>query len=102
MARGAGLDLCLPDALRRPGRRASRLSRLRIDLPDAPVPVLEVHEQTTARGVRARALLGLAPRVERLVFEADAPRVTIRRGAFGTYRLSVEGINSSVRVRRIE
>ena len=38
----------------------------------------------------------------RLVFRADAPLVTIRRGAFGTYRLSVEGVNSAVRVRRVE
>lgn len=38
----------------------------------------------------------------RLVFRADAPRVTIRRGAFGTYRLSVEGVNRAVRVRRVE
>ncbi len=38
----------------------------------------------------------------RLVFQADAPLVTIRRGAFGTYRLSVEGVNSAVRVRRVE
>ena len=38
----------------------------------------------------------------RLVFQADAPLVTIRRGAFGTYRLSAEGVNSAVRVRRVE
>lgn len=38
----------------------------------------------------------------RLVFRADAPLVTIRRAAFGTYRLSVEGVNRAVRVRRVE
>ena len=38
----------------------------------------------------------------RLVFRADAPLVTIRRGAFGTYRLSIEGVNRAVRVRRVE
>jgi hypothetical protein len=38
----------------------------------------------------------------RLVYEADAPLVTIRRGAFNSYRLSVEGVNRTVRVRRIE
>lgn len=38
----------------------------------------------------------------RLVFRSTAPLITIRRGAFGTYRLSVEGINRSVRVRRLE
>jgi hypothetical protein len=38
---------------------------------------------------------------DRLAFQADAPLVTIRRGAFNTYRLSVEGVNRAVRVRRI-
>ncbi len=38
----------------------------------------------------------------RLVFRANAPSVTIRRGAFGTYRLSVEGVNRTIRVRRVE
>ena len=38
----------------------------------------------------------------RLVFRSDAPLITIRRGAFGTYRLTVEGVNRSVRVRRLE
>jgi hypothetical protein len=38
----------------------------------------------------------------RLIFNADAPMVTIRRGAFNSYRLSVEGVNSTVRVKRIE
>jgi hypothetical protein len=38
----------------------------------------------------------------RLIFQADAPLVTIRRGAFNTYRLSVEGVNRAVRVRRVE
>ena len=38
----------------------------------------------------------------RLVFRSDAPLITIRRGAFGTYRLTVEGVNRSVRVRRVE
>jgi hypothetical protein len=38
----------------------------------------------------------------RLVFRSTAPLITIRRGAFGTYRLGVEGINRSVRVRRLE
>jgi hypothetical protein len=38
----------------------------------------------------------------RLVFQAQAPPVTIRRGAFNTYRLSVEGVNRAVRVRRVE
>jgi len=37
----------------------------------------------------------------RLVLQADSPLVTIRRGAFSTYRLSVEGVNRAVRVRRI-
>lgn len=38
----------------------------------------------------------------RLVFRSDAPLITIRRGAFGTYRLTVEGVNRSVRVRRLQ
>ncbi|NIW23919.1 MAG: hypothetical protein GWN29_04770 [Gammaproteobacteria bacterium] len=38
----------------------------------------------------------------RLVFRADAPLITIRRGAFGSYRLTVEGVNRAVRVRRVE
>jgi len=38
----------------------------------------------------------------RLLFRADSPLVTIRRGAFSSYRLSVDGINRSVRVKRIE
>ena len=38
----------------------------------------------------------------RLSFRSDSPLVTIRRGAFGTYRLTVEGVNRAVRVRRIE
>ena len=38
----------------------------------------------------------------RLVFRSAAPLITIRRGAFGTYRLTVEGLNRSVRVRRVE
>ncbi|NNC65762.1 MAG: hypothetical protein HKN84_13335 [Gammaproteobacteria bacterium] len=38
----------------------------------------------------------------RLVFRSAEPLVTIRRGAFGTYRLTVEGVNRSVRVRRVE
>jgi hypothetical protein len=37
----------------------------------------------------------------RLVLQANAPLVTIRRGAFGSYRLSVEGVNRAVRVRRV-
>lgn len=37
-----------------------------------------------------------------LFFRSDSPLVTIRRGAFSSYRLSVEGINRAVRVRRIE
>lgn len=37
----------------------------------------------------------------RLVYTADAPLITIRRGAFSAYRLSVEGVNSSVTVRRV-
>lgn len=39
---------------------------------------------------------------DRLIYRADSPIVTIRRGAFGTYRLTVEGLNRSVRVQRIE
>jgi len=39
---------------------------------------------------------------DRLAYAADSPLVTIRRGAFGTYRLTVEGLNRSTRVRRIE
>jgi len=38
----------------------------------------------------------------RLSHRATGPMITIRRGAFDTYRLSVEGINRSVRVRRIK
>ncbi len=38
----------------------------------------------------------------RLVFKATAPLVTIRRGAFNSYRLGVEGVNTTVTVRRIQ
>lgn len=37
----------------------------------------------------------------RLVYNANAPLITIRRGAFSAYRLSVEGVKSSVTVRRV-
>lgn len=39
---------------------------------------------------------------DRLIYRAESPLITIRRGAFDTYRLSVEAVNGSVRVRRIE
>ena len=38
----------------------------------------------------------------RLVFKATAPLVTIRRGAFGSYRIGVEGVNTTVSVRRVQ
>lgn len=38
----------------------------------------------------------------RFTYRADSPVVTIRRGTFGGYRLRVDGLNRSVRVRRIE
>ena len=38
----------------------------------------------------------------RAVFSASSPKVTIRRAAHGTYRLSVEGLNRTVRVKRIK
>jgi hypothetical protein len=38
----------------------------------------------------------------RYVYRVDSPVVTISRGAFGSYRLRVEGRNRSVSVRRIE
>ncbi|CAN5214254.1 hypothetical protein BH24PSE2_BH24PSE2_02560 [soil metagenome] len=34
-------------------------------------------------------------------WKADSPMLTIERGWFGSFRLSVEGLNSSVRVERI-
>jgi hypothetical protein len=37
----------------------------------------------------------------RVTHRATRPAVTIRRGAFGNYRLSVEGVPQSVRVERI-
>lgn len=37
----------------------------------------------------------------RLAWSADSPIVTIRRGVLNSYRLSVEGLNASVRVRRV-
>jgi len=38
----------------------------------------------------------------RFTYRADSPVVTIRRGTFGGYRLRVDGLNRSVRVRRLE
>lgn len=38
---------------------------------------------------------------DRVIYSLTAPAVTIRRGAFNTYRLSVEGVRRSIRVRRI-
>ena len=37
-----------------------------------------------------------------LYSRAESPRVTIRRAAFGSYLLQVEGIGRTVRVRRLE
>ncbi len=39
---------------------------------------------------------------DHFVVRLEDPRVTIRRAALGSYLLSVEGYNSSVRVRRVE
>ena len=38
---------------------------------------------------------------DRLIYRADSPIVTLRRGTFDTYRLSVEGVGGSVRVLRV-
>ena len=38
----------------------------------------------------------------RISFRAVEPMITIRRGSFGTYRLSVEGVRRQVRVKRVE
>jgi hypothetical protein len=38
----------------------------------------------------------------RLAWRADSPMVTIKRGFFGSYRLSVEGVNKQVYVKRIQ
>lgn len=38
----------------------------------------------------------------RLVFTADRPLITIRRGWFGAYYLKVQGANKSIRVKRIK
>ena len=38
----------------------------------------------------------------RVTFHRDRPRVSIRKGTFGTYRLSVEGLGKTVRVTRIK
>ncbi|MGH8496009.1 MAG: hypothetical protein ACREVN_07715 [Gammaproteobacteria bacterium] len=38
----------------------------------------------------------------RMAWSADRPMITIRKAMFGSFRLSVEGINQSVRVERVE
>ncbi|MEL6210134.1 MAG: hypothetical protein AAFR44_08120, partial [Pseudomonadota bacterium] len=38
----------------------------------------------------------------RVYFVKDRPKITIQRGAFGSYRLSVEGLNRTVRVKRVK
>jgi hypothetical protein len=38
----------------------------------------------------------------RMVWRADSPMITIRRGFMGGYRLSVEGVNKQVYVKRIK
>ncbi len=38
----------------------------------------------------------------KVVFKATNPKVTIRKGVFGSYRLKIEGLNSTVTVRRIK
>lgn len=38
----------------------------------------------------------------RVSYKKDRPEITIRRGAFGSYRLSVEGLNRTVRVKRVK
>ena len=38
----------------------------------------------------------------RMSWKAENPEVTISRGMFGVYRLSVKGVNKKVKVRRIE
>lgn len=38
----------------------------------------------------------------RLSWVADSPLITIEKGWFGSFRLSVEGLNTSLRVERIE
>ncbi len=38
----------------------------------------------------------------RMSWRAENPEVTISRGMFGVYRLSVKGVNKKVKVRRIE
>lgn len=38
----------------------------------------------------------------RVVYHANNPKVTIKKGFFGSYRLYVEGLNASVAVRRIK
>lgn len=38
----------------------------------------------------------------RMVHRAERPLITIRKGLFGSFRLSVEGVNKSVRVERIK
>jgi hypothetical protein len=38
----------------------------------------------------------------RLVWKADSPMITIKRGFMGGYRLSVEGVNKDVYVKRIK
>ncbi|MEM6639002.1 MAG: hypothetical protein AAF610_03785 [Pseudomonadota bacterium] len=38
----------------------------------------------------------------RVSHRRDRPTITIKRGAFGSYRLSVEGLNRTVRVKRVK
>ena len=38
----------------------------------------------------------------RMAFQRDRPLITIKRGAFGGYKLSVEGSNRTVRVKRVK
>ena len=36
------------------------------------------------------------------IYRSEAPRVTIRRGAMGTFLMEIEGVRRSLRVRRVE
>lgn len=38
----------------------------------------------------------------RVYYVKDRPKITIKRGAFGSYRLAVEGLNRTVRVKRVK
>ncbi len=38
----------------------------------------------------------------KLVWKASSPVVTIRKGAFGSFRLGIEGVNKTVKVKRVK